>query len=63
MLNSHTGDDLSGLKAAVNAVLDKFESSRVLEWNPHVGDHAMLANLQVILVPSLPTLVSSLPHS
>jgi len=49
LLNKHTNDDLTELKAAVNAVLDTFESNPRLVWNPHAGDRAILASLQDIV--------------
>jgi hypothetical protein len=50
LLLKHTAGDLSQLKEAVLAVLDSWEQQDAndrLEWNPHVGDNAMLANLEV----------------
>ena len=51
LLLEHTEHDLSELKAACLQVLDDFASqvasNELLEWNPHIGDNAMLAKLQV----------------
>eukprot|EP00966_Prymnesium_polylepis_P070235 1632798-Prymnesium_polylepis.1 len=46
-------NDLSELKEVVEALLEdweqKLQEDRHLEWNPHVGANAMLANLEMIV--------------
>ncbi|KAL1523059.1 hypothetical protein AB1Y20_018019 [Prymnesium parvum] len=48
-LYKHTDRDLSELKTAVHAILDQWsqqDEDERLEFNPHAGDNAMIADLQ-----------------
>lgn len=51
LLKKHTNDDLSELKKAVLAVLDAWVQPPHLQWNPHAGDRAIIASLQVSRLP------------
>ena len=62
LLFEHTDGDLTELKAAVLAVLEDWEQQDEddrLEWNPHVGDNAMLANLEESRAITIPPLLFS----
>ena len=50
LIREHMGESLVELQEAIFAVLDNFEAliaqERAIEWNPHIGDSAMVAKLK-----------------